>query len=340
MTEQTPPSKPEAPEVSEDSEVQDAQVSEQSDEQPEQEASESQSPTPGEEAESQGTPDASETPDADEKMSAAPKKEVPVPEDLDLRVEAALMTTDRAISVAKLTEILGGVAAKPIREAIDQLNKVYDESNRSFRIEQLAGGYQIVTLPKYAQVLANLHKSRQSNKLTAAAMETLAIIAYKQPILRAEIEAIRGVSSGETVRSLMERHLVKIVGRAEEIGRPMLYGTTKQFLEVFGLATLKDLPNAGELRPPKPRSLIPAKDELGEDGKAISDQKEEANEQDAEQEQTPPAENDETVTEQAQVADEVDEAQTPSDEQVESDDAAEQAIDTTETQDDEKTKQE
>lgn len=204
---------------------------------------------------------------------AAPKsaKKVPVPEDLALRVEAALMTTDRAISAAKLSEILGGVATKPIGEAIDELNKIYDKTGRSFRVEQLAGGYQIVTLPQYAQVLANLHKARQSNKLTAAAMETLAIIAYKQPILRAEIEAIRGVSSGETARSLMEKHLVKIVGRAEEIGRPMLYGTTKQFLEVFGLATLKDLPNAGELRPPKPRALIPAKDELGLDGVATSD---------------------------------------------------------------------
>lgn len=212
-------------------------------------------------------------PDTDEAQEAPPanQKQVPVPKDLALRVEAALMTTDRAISTVKLSEILGGVATKPIRDAIDDLNKVYDSTKRSFRIEQLAGGFQIVTLPQYAQVLANLHKSRQSNKLTAAGMETLAIIAYKQPILRAEIEAIRGVSSGETVRSLMDRHLVKIVGRAEEIGRPMLYGTTKQFLEVFGLSSLKDLPNAGELRPPKPRALIPAKDELGDDGIAPSE---------------------------------------------------------------------
>lgn len=189
-------------------------------------------------------------------------KEVPVPKDLPLRLEAAMMATDRAINASKLSEILGGVSAKPIREAIDELNKVYETTGRSFRIEQLAGGWQIVTLPKYAQVLANLHKTRASNKLTAAALETLAIIAYKQPVLRAEIEAVRGVSSGETVRSLMERHLVKIVGRAEELGRPMLYGTTKAFLEVFGLASLKDLPNAGELKPAKPRMLIPAKAEL------------------------------------------------------------------------------
>ena len=101
---------------------------------------------------------------------------------------------------------------------------------------------------EFGPVLASLHKSRDQSKLSSAALETLAIVAYKQPALRAEIEAIRGVSCGEMLRSLMERHLVKIVGRAEEIGRPMLYGTTKSFLEVFGLVSLKDLPKVRELR--------------------------------------------------------------------------------------------
>lgn len=262
MTEQTPPS---AAGTGEDQEL----------EHPAGEASNTESTTDG----------------ADDQQSSKGKTkgaDVPVPEDLPLRIEAALMSTDRAIGAGKLGDILGGVATKPIREAIDELNKVYDETGRSFRVEQLAGGWQIVTLPQYAQVLANLHKSRQSNKLTAAALETLAIIAYKQPILRAEIEAIRGVSSGETVRSLMERHLVKIIGRAEEIGRPMLYGTTKQFLEVFGLASLKDLPNAGELRPPKPRALIPAKDELEEDGTAPLETEKPAQDQKPVEQSPPP----------------------------------------------------
>ena len=92
--------------------------------------------------------------------------------------------------------------------------------------------------------MEQLHKTRAASKLSPAAMETLAIIAYKQPILRVQIEAIRGVASGEVVRSLMERRLVKIVGRSDEIGRPMLYGTTKTFLETFGLSSLKDLPKA------------------------------------------------------------------------------------------------
>ncbi len=192
-----------------------------------------------------------------------------VPANFSLRVEAALMTTDRAIGSARLGEVLGNMAASQVTAAITSLNEIYQQTGRSFRIEKLAGGWQIVSLPEYAEVLSSLHKTRQSNKLSPAAMETLAIIAYKQPVLRAEIETIRGVASGEMVRSLMERHLVKIVGRAEDIGRPMLYGTTKAFLEVFGLAGLKDLPNARELRtsppkksPPKVSLEIPPEDSV------------------------------------------------------------------------------
>lgn len=165
-------------------------------------------------------------------------------EELALQVEVALMTTDRAMPAAKLSEILGKVGAKAIHQAVASLNKTYENTGRSFRIEQVANGLQILTLPKYAGVMELLHKTRSAGKLTPAAMETLAIIAYKQPILRVQIEAIRGVASGELVRSLMERRLVKIVGRSEEIGRPMLYGTTKTFLETFGLSSLKDLPKA------------------------------------------------------------------------------------------------
>jgi segregation and condensation protein B len=122
------------------------------------------------------------------------------------------------------------------------LNEQYTASNRSFRIEQVAGGYQILTLAQFGPALNALHQREVDAKLTKAALETLAIIAYKQPILRADIEAIRGVACGETIRSLMEKHLVRIAGRAEVPGRPILYGTTKRFLELFGLNNLKDLP--------------------------------------------------------------------------------------------------
>jgi len=168
---------------------------------------------------------------------------------LALKLEAALLTTDRPLSAAKLAETLGRVGAKAVNDAVAELNDVYDRTGRSFRIEQLAGGWQMLTLPDYGDVLAAMHKTRAETRLTPAALETLAIVAYKQPILRAQIEGIRGVACGEVLRGLMERQLVKIVGRAEEIGRPMLYGTTKHFLEVFGLTELKDLPKADQLKP-------------------------------------------------------------------------------------------
>ena len=170
------------------------------------------------------------------------------PADLAARVEAALLTSDRALPAAKLAEALGGLAPQAITDAIATLNGDYEKTGRSFRIEQVAGGWKVMTLPEYGDVLEALHKKRSESKLSPAALETLAIIAYKQPVLRAEIEAIRGAASGEVIRSLMERHLIKIVGRAEEIGRPMLYGTTKTFLEVFGLSSLKDLPQVEQLK--------------------------------------------------------------------------------------------
>jgi len=181
--------------------------------------------------------------------TGAAGKAAKLPADFEQRVEAALLSTERPLPAAKLGEALGGVGAKAVNDTVATLNEHYEQTNRSFRIEQLAGGWQVMTLPQYADVLSALHKTRERTHLSPAALETLAIIAYKQPILRADIEAVRGVASGEMVRSLMERGLVKIVGRAEELGRPMLYGTTKQFLEVFGLASLKDLPKAEEFNP-------------------------------------------------------------------------------------------
>ena len=131
------------------------------------------------------------------------------------------------------------------------LNARYEAGNFAFRIEQIAGGYQMMTLSRYNHGLKKLLRARTDTKLSQAALETLAIIAYKQPIMRADIEAIRGVAAGEMIRGLMYKGLVKIVGRAEVLGRPMLYGTTKKFLEVFGLNNLKDLPKVEELKKPE-----------------------------------------------------------------------------------------
>jgi segregation and condensation protein B len=153
-----------------------------------------------------------------------------------------LFSTHHPLTAGRLAELMELDSTKPIRRAIKELNEQYITTDRSFRVEQVAGGYQLLTLPDFGEILKRLHQKDIDAKLTKAAMETLAIIAYKQPILRADIEAIRGVACGETIRSLMEKHLVRIDGRAEIPGRPILYGTTKRFLELFGLNSVKDLP--------------------------------------------------------------------------------------------------
>ncbi len=166
-------------------------------------------------------------------------------------LEALLLSTHHPLTAGKLAELLDLGATKPIRSAIKSLNEQYEASGRSFRIEQVAGGYQLLTLPEFGDTLKKFHQREIDAKLTKAALETLAIVAYKQPILRVDVEAIRGVACGETIRNLMEKHLVKIAGRAEEPGRPILYGTTKRFLELFGLNNLKDLPQSEALTKPK-----------------------------------------------------------------------------------------
>jgi segregation and condensation protein B len=164
-------------------------------------------------------------------------------------VEAVLFASDEPLSDARLAGIVE-MGVKQVRQYIQNLNEKYKANNNAFRIEQIAGGYQMLTLSAYNHWLQKLLRVRSEGKLSSAALETLAIIAYKQPVIRADIEAIRGVAVGEIIRSLMSKGLVKIVGRAEVIGRPMLYGTTKKFLEIFGLNSLKDLPKAEELKKP------------------------------------------------------------------------------------------
>lgn len=175
-------------------------------------------------------------------------------------LEAILLSTDKPLPMPRLAAAAGLIdeeadaapaeSAELIRAAIAGLNEHYDATARAFRIELVAGGYRVMTRPEFAEAIARLHRTRIESKLSRAALETLAIIAYRQPMTRADLEAIRGVACGEVLRSLMERRLVTITGRAEELGRPMLYGTTRQFLEAFGLATLKDLPTLAELKAP------------------------------------------------------------------------------------------
>ena len=176
------------------------------------------------------------------------------PQDLEITpisvLEAVLFATDEPITPAKLAEIVGVGSAKEIPESIERLNHKYEEMDCAWRIEAIAGGYQLLTLPQYNNWLRKLVKVRSETKLTPAALETLSIVAYKQPVIRVDVEAIRGVAAGDILRQLIEKGLVKIAGRAEELGRPLLYGTTRKFLEVFGLDHLNDLPNVEDLKKP------------------------------------------------------------------------------------------
>ncbi len=177
------------------------------------------------------------------------EEDSPVPT-IESVIEAVLFTTDEPITSLRIAKIADLSSTKQVSDAIKVLNDRYTQTNSSFRIEKIAGGYQMLTHKIYNNWLRRLIRVRTETKLTQASLETLAIIAYKQPIIRADIEAIRGVASGEMIRGLMSKGLVKISGRAEVLGRPMQYGTTRKFLETFGLNSIKDLPKADELKKP------------------------------------------------------------------------------------------
>jgi segregation and condensation protein B len=202
--------------------------------------------SPGDEGEAEDTDGSAGDKPSDQDTQPDPAETAAV-------VEAILFATSRAISISKIQQVAELPNRRVVKDAILALNERYDRIGSAFRIESIAGGYQVLTREEYDDVVSRLFKVKSDSKLSSAAMETLSIIAYRQPIMRADIEAIRGVSSGEMVRKLMEKNLVKIVGRAEVLGRPMLYGTTTFFLEAFGLSSIEDLPRVDELRPrPEP----------------------------------------------------------------------------------------
>jgi segregation and condensation protein B len=184
--------------------------------------------------------------------SMADDGETTVSEELFLPgVEAVLVAADRPLTAGRIAEAMGLDAAEDgpgkVAEAITTLNQQYEATGRAFRIEKVAGGFRVMTLPEHARAVAAIRGPRDGGRISRAALETLSIVAYRQPITRAELEAIRGVACGEVLRTLLERRLVSITGRAEEPGRPILYGTSKRFLEVFGLSSVKDLPSPKEI---------------------------------------------------------------------------------------------
>jgi len=163
-------------------------------------------------------------------------------------LEAALLIADEPMPIRKLVQVLALPDASSVRRLLAKLQQHYDADGSAFELEELAGGFQLMTRPEYHRWLTTTRHSQTDMKLTAPSRETLAIVAYRQPIMRADIESIRGVHCGETLRLLMEKGLVKITGRDDSLGRPVLYGTTKKFLQVFGLKSLKDLPNIERLQ--------------------------------------------------------------------------------------------
>ncbi|HJO48282.1 MAG: SMC-Scp complex subunit ScpB [Candidatus Scalindua sp.] len=172
------------------------------------------------------------------------------PDEVKRIVEALLFAVQEPISVRKISEIVEGTEAKEIREVIQQLREEYDTHDMVFQIEEIANGFQLLSRPEYHEWISKIRKKSGESKLSQQALETLSIIAYKQPIIRADIEAIRGVQSGQMIRTLIEKGLVKITGRDEVLGRPLLYGTTTKFLDHFGLKSIKDLPKVEDLEMP------------------------------------------------------------------------------------------
>ena len=163
-------------------------------------------------------------------------------------IEAMLFSSDTALTLNDLSAILDGMATRTIERHVEELNAFYDRENRSFRISVVAGGFQMVTRPEYARWIKRLYRGRIPSRLTQASLECLAIVAYRQPISRTEIEAIRGVNVDGVMRTLLDRNLIRIAGRGEGVGRPILYATTDEFLRYFGLNKLADMPKVDELK--------------------------------------------------------------------------------------------
>jgi segregation and condensation protein B len=166
------------------------------------------------------------------------------------RLEAVLLVADGALPARKLAQLATLADAAETHALVETLNSSYAADDSAFRIERVAAGYRMLTLPKFSYWLNKLHQRQAELKLSPPALETLTIVAYRQPITRADIEAVRGVQCAEMLKFLMERGLVRIAGEDASLGRPYLYGTTRRFLEIFGLRNLEDLPAAERLRQP------------------------------------------------------------------------------------------
>lgn len=178
-----------------------------------------------------------------ETAPAEPVAQLLQTDDLKKIVETLLFITDRPVKPSRLADVIDGSNAKQIREVISALQEEYTAQGRAVQIVEIGGGFQMATKPEYGRWVRKLYNEKMTTKLSNAALETLAIIAYKQPITRAEMEAIRGVDVAGPLERLLERALVRVVGKKDTVGRPMVYGTTDEFLRMFGLNKLAELPD-------------------------------------------------------------------------------------------------
>lgn len=172
-------------------------------------------------------------------------------------LEALLFASDQPLSVAKLSGFFPGVDGKAVRQALKDLREEYDRDQHAFTVVEFGGGFSISTRPEHAKLVRKLFRGRRKVRLSKPALECLAIISYKQPVTRLEVEEIRGVSVSGVLGTLLERDLIQIVGRAQSLGNPLLYGTTKTFLDYLGLRKLGELPQLSELE-----DLLAEKEEL------------------------------------------------------------------------------
>jgi segregation and condensation protein B len=161
-------------------------------------------------------------------------------------VESLLFVAEEPLTIERLTKIISGAQAGQLRLALEELEAEHEARQGGFFLNQVAGGYQFRTRPEYMEWIKRLLQPKPLH-LSKASLETLAIIAYKQPVIRSDIEHIRGVDCGGVLRVLLERKFIRVLGRRELPGRPLIYATTKRFLEIFGLKNLKDLPTPKEI---------------------------------------------------------------------------------------------
>ena len=161
-------------------------------------------------------------------------------------IEALILASPDPVTLQRLVDIVPGLSPGVAKDRVNEINTEYQENGRAFEIWEIAGGFQIRTRAEFAGYVKQLRKDRPL-RLSQAALESLAIVAYKQPLTRAELENVRGVDSGAVLKSLLDRRLLKLLGHRDVPGRPLIYGTGKRFLEVFGLQSLKELPSLREL---------------------------------------------------------------------------------------------